>query len=135
MSRDSCLRCRELRHFLASQPPADPRSTSETRNREAADRDALASGITADSPRTMGDPMNRALSSTVTVRDADTIWHEQLYVIDGRVALDGDPLRTRDAARITGRAKLRLTIDAAAELILIDVPLAFERIGVWAGGR
>ena len=58
-----------------------------------------------------------------------------LYVIDGRVAVDGEPLRTGDAARITGPADLRLATDVAAELILIDVPLEFEPTGVWAAER
>jgi hypothetical protein len=49
------------------------------------------------------------------------------------VTLDGDPLRTGDAAKVTGEADLTLQTDLAAELILIDVPLEFERIGVWAG--
>jgi hypothetical protein len=58
-----------------------------------------------------------------------------LYVIDGSVALDGERLRARDAAKVTGPANLRLATDAAAELILIDVPLQFEPVGVWAAGR
>jgi redox-sensitive bicupin YhaK (pirin superfamily) len=58
-----------------------------------------------------------------------------LYVIDGRVELDGDPLRTGDAAKITGECDLTLRTDLAAELILIEVPLTFERIGVWSGER
>jgi quercetin 2,3-dioxygenase len=56
-----------------------------------------------------------------------------LYVIDGRLALDGDALSTGDAAAITGPVELALSTDAAAELILIDVPLEFEPVGVWAG--
>jgi redox-sensitive bicupin YhaK (pirin superfamily) len=56
-----------------------------------------------------------------------------LYVIDGRLEFDGDPMRTGDAAKVTGVAELTLRTDVAAELILIDVPLDFERIGVWAG--
>ena len=56
-----------------------------------------------------------------------------LYVIDGRLSLDGDSLSTGDAARITGEVTLQLTTDVAAELILIDVPLEFEPVGVWAG--
>ena len=56
-----------------------------------------------------------------------------LYVIDGRVDLDGEQLATGDAAKVTGAAELTLRTDLAAELILIDVPLEFERIGVWAG--
>jgi len=56
-----------------------------------------------------------------------------LYLIDGRVALNGDQLRTGDAAKVSGEAVLALSTDVAAELILIDVPLEFEPVGVWAG--
>jgi redox-sensitive bicupin YhaK (pirin superfamily) len=55
-----------------------------------------------------------------------------LYVIDGRVELDGDQLRTGDAAKVTGAADMTLRTDVAAELILVDVPLEFEAVGVWA---
>ena len=55
-----------------------------------------------------------------------------LYVIDGRAELDGEPLRTGDAVKVTGAADLTLSTKVAAELILIDVPLAFEAVGVWA---
>jgi quercetin 2,3-dioxygenase len=58
-----------------------------------------------------------------------------LYMIDGRVALDGESLRTGDAAKVAGPARLSLSTDVAAELILIDVPLQFEPVGVWAGER
>jgi quercetin 2,3-dioxygenase len=56
-----------------------------------------------------------------------------LYLIDGRVEVDGEALATGDAVKVTGAAELTLRTDDAAELILIDVPLQFERIGVWAG--
>jgi quercetin 2,3-dioxygenase len=56
-----------------------------------------------------------------------------LYVIDGRVRLDDEPLGSGDAAKITDAATLDIMTDLAAELILIDVPLEFEPIGVWAG--
>jgi redox-sensitive bicupin YhaK (pirin superfamily) len=55
-----------------------------------------------------------------------------LYVIDGRLSLNGESLKTGDAAQVTGHATAELTSDVAAEVILIDVPLEFERIGVWA---
>ena len=58
-----------------------------------------------------------------------------LYVIDGRVSLDGDPLRTGDAVVITGAEEISLSTEHAAELILVDVPLDFEPVGVWAGER
>jgi redox-sensitive bicupin YhaK (pirin superfamily) len=58
-----------------------------------------------------------------------------LYVIDGRVSLNGEPLRTGDAAKITGAAALSLATEIGAELILIDVPLGFRPVGVWARER
>ena len=56
-----------------------------------------------------------------------------LYVIDGRVSLNGEPLRTGDAAKVTAAASLTLSTEIGAELILIDVPLEFTPVGVWAG--
>ena len=80
----------------------------------------------------------RALVAHLT--DAGTLDHAfvegrggYLYVIDGRVSLNGDALKTGDAAKVTGTIQLDLATDLAAELILIDVPLAYEPIGVWAG--
>ena len=57
------------------------------------------------------------------------------YVIDGRVDVDGEQLRTGDALKVGGETELTLTTDVAAELILIDVPLDFEPVGVWARER
>ncbi len=82
----------------------------------------------------------RALVSHLT--DAGRLEHSfgpgrggYLYVIDGRVAVNGDSLTTGDAAKITGEAQLEMATDVAAELILIDIPLQFEPVGVWAGER
>jgi hypothetical protein len=58
-----------------------------------------------------------------------------LYVIDGRMSLDGEMLRAGDAAKVVGEVDLAMTTDVGAELILIDVPLEFEAIGVRAGER
>jgi redox-sensitive bicupin YhaK (pirin superfamily) len=57
------------------------------------------------------------------------------YVIDGRVDVDGEQLRTGDAMKVTAETDLTITTDLAAELILIDVPLDFEPVGVWARER
>ena len=54
-------------------------------------------------------------------------------MIDGRLSLDGDTLSTGDAAKVTGEVELELATEVGAELILIDVPLEFEPVGVWAG--
>ena len=53
----------------------------------------------------------------------------------GRVTVDGEQLRTGDALKVTAQTDLTITTDLAAELILIDVPLDFEPIGVWAQER
>ena len=50
-------------------------------------------------------------------------------------SLDDQPLTSGDAATIVGPVSLTLTTSIAAELILIDVPLDFEPVGVWAGER
>jgi redox-sensitive bicupin YhaK (pirin superfamily) len=55
-----------------------------------------------------------------------------VYVIDGRLSVDGESLSTGDAAKITGETELGFSTDLGAELILIDVPLEFESVGVWA---
>lgn len=82
----------------------------------------------------------RALVSHLT--DAGRLEHTfgpgrggYLYVIDGRLSLNGDALKTGDAAKVSGEASLEMSTEVAAELILIDVPLQFERVGVWAGKR
>ena len=56
-----------------------------------------------------------------------------LYVIDGRVEVDGELLRTGDAIKVERQADLSITTELAAELILIDVPLEFTAVGVWSG--
>jgi quercetin 2,3-dioxygenase len=54
------------------------------------------------------------------------------YLIEGEVTLDGERLRTGDAAEATDQA-VTVAATAPSELILVDVPLRFERVGVWAG--
>ena len=56
-------------------------------------------------------------------------------MIDGRLSLDGKSLSSGDAAKVCGfgQIDLALATDVTAELILIDVPLEFESVGVWAG--
>jgi redox-sensitive bicupin YhaK (pirin superfamily) len=57
-----------------------------------------------------------------------------VYLIDGRARFDGEPVATGDAAKVTGQASLTIRAEAPSELILVDVPMAFERVGIWAGG-
>jgi quercetin 2,3-dioxygenase len=61
-----------------------------------------------------------------------------LYVIGGRITLDGDgdaaadELVTGDAAKITAEAKLTIKAEEESELIVVDVPMEFEQVGIWA---
>jgi len=55
-----------------------------------------------------------------------------LYVIEGSIALNGEAMGTGDSARVTDEAALTIRADGASELILVDVPMNFERVGIWA---
>ena len=66
------------------------------------------------------------------------------HVIGGRVTLgpadgagDGsvspDELATGDAAKVTDEPELRILAEDASELILVNVPMQFESVGIWAG--
>jgi len=48
--------------------------------------------------------------------------HAYLFIIDGRVTLNGSPLAPGDQARIAAETKLDLAATADAELILLDLP-------------
>jgi redox-sensitive bicupin YhaK (pirin superfamily) len=55
-----------------------------------------------------------------------------LYVLDGELEAAGDRLGGGDAAKLAGPEALELAGVNEAELILIDVPLRFQPVGVWA---
>jgi redox-sensitive bicupin YhaK (pirin superfamily) len=56
-----------------------------------------------------------------------------LYVIAGGIRLDDAELSTGDAAKITDEASVRISATAQSELILVDVPMVFTPVGIWAG--
>jgi redox-sensitive bicupin YhaK (pirin superfamily) len=56
-----------------------------------------------------------------------------VYLIDGRARFDGQPVATGDAAKVTDQPSLTIAADAPSELILVDVPLQFRPVGIWAG--
>jgi redox-sensitive bicupin YhaK (pirin superfamily) len=56
-----------------------------------------------------------------------------LYVIDGEVAFEEQKATTGDAVRIEGPHTLAMEATADSELIVIDVPLHYQPVGVWAG--
>jgi len=62
-----------------------------------------------------------------------------LYVISGKVMLGGNSttsdaeLATGDAAKVTDEPQLSIKAEDESELILVDVPMRFEPVGIWAG--
>jgi hypothetical protein len=53
-------------------------------------------------------------------------------LIEGRATLDGEPVATGDAAKVTEQPELRIRAEDLCELILVDVPLRFRPVGIWA---
>jgi quercetin 2,3-dioxygenase len=56
-----------------------------------------------------------------------------VYLIDGRASFDGEPLTTGDAAKVTDQPALAVAADGPSELIVVDVPMEFQPVGIWAG--
>jgi redox-sensitive bicupin YhaK (pirin superfamily) len=56
-----------------------------------------------------------------------------LYLIDGAGTIAGRPVDTGAAAVVTDEPEIRIAATAPSELILVDVPLRWEPVGVWAG--
>ncbi len=55
------------------------------------------------------------------------------YLLDGEASFDGEPVSTGDAAKVSDQDALRIRATDLSELILVDVPLEFPRVGIWAG--
>ena len=55
-----------------------------------------------------------------------------LYLIEGGLRVNGNQLATGDAVKIFEEPELRIDADSPSELILVDVPLQFTPVGVWA---
>lgn len=55
-----------------------------------------------------------------------------LYAIDGAFTINGEQLTTGDAVKIFDETGIELTAVEDSELILLDVPVDYEAVGVWA---
>jgi quercetin 2,3-dioxygenase len=55
------------------------------------------------------------------------------YDIDGAASFDGVDVSTGDAAKVTDEPELIIRARQTTELILVDVPLVFEAVGIWGG--
>lgn len=56
-----------------------------------------------------------------------------LYLISGAVTVNGHELATGDAIKATDEPELAIEAGETSELILVDVPMTFDAVGVWAG--
>jgi quercetin 2,3-dioxygenase len=56
-----------------------------------------------------------------------------LYLIGGAASFDGEDVETGDAAKVTHVPVLPIRAREQTELILVDVPMEFEAVGVWKG--
>jgi len=55
-----------------------------------------------------------------------------LYLIEGRAMVGAQELSSGDTAKILDETQLRVMPKETSELILVDVPLRFAPVGVWA---
>ncbi|MDQ3932305.1 MAG: hypothetical protein M3252_05645, partial [Actinomycetota bacterium] len=57
-----------------------------------------------------------------------------VYVIGGAATFNDEKVATGDAAKVQGREEFAVEAVEETELILVDVPLRFQPVGIWAGG-
>jgi quercetin 2,3-dioxygenase len=55
------------------------------------------------------------------------------YLIAGNASFDEIDMQTGDAAKVTDQPSLRIQAREQSELILVDVPMKFEAVGMWKG--
>ncbi|HYI65452.1 MAG TPA: pirin family protein [Candidatus Limnocylindrales bacterium] len=53
------------------------------------------------------------------------------YLIEGAATFDGQEITTGDAAKVTDQPDLSIHASQPSELILVDVPMQFEPVGIW----
>ncbi len=58
-----------------------------------------------------------------------------LYLIGGAATVGGHELATGDAVKVTDETDLPIEATDVSELILVDVPMTFERVGIWSMRR
>jgi quercetin 2,3-dioxygenase len=56
-----------------------------------------------------------------------------VYLIEGAGSFDGEDVTTGDAAKVTDQRELTVRATEPSQLILVDVPLEFEPVGIWKG--
>src|SRR5207245_3499795 len=76
--------------------------------------------------------VSRLSAGTVVTHDFGVGRGGYLYQIEGRAIVGTEELATGDAAKIEGEPQLRIEAKDTSELILVDIPLRFTPVGVWA---
>jgi redox-sensitive bicupin YhaK (pirin superfamily) len=76
--------------------------------------------------------VSRLSPATVVAHDFRPGRGGYLYLIEGRARVGPEELAVGDAAKIQDEAQLRIEATVTSELILVDVPLRFTPVGVWA---
>jgi len=56
-----------------------------------------------------------------------------VYLIEGAADFGEEPVASGDAAKVTDEREIRIRARLDSELILVDVPMRFEPVGIWAG--
>ena len=56
-----------------------------------------------------------------------------VYLIEGAAWIDDETVSTGDAAKVTGQPSVRVRAEETSELIMVDVPMSFEPVGIWRG--
>lgn len=54
-----------------------------------------------------------------------------IYLIEGVADLNGHGLETGDAAKITDESQIEVAAEEHSEVIVVEVPMAFQPVGIW----
>lgn len=55
------------------------------------------------------------------------------YLIEGEATFSGEEMETGDAAKVVDEPSLTIEATSESELIIVDVPMEFEPVGIWKG--
>jgi redox-sensitive bicupin YhaK (pirin superfamily) len=55
------------------------------------------------------------------------------YLIEGAATFDAEDVTTGDAAKVTDQRALQIRARQQSELVIVDVPMQFEPVGIWRG--
>lgn len=128
--------------------PSTPGLRTSVQQRQWSTQDRTDRWLRIMSPEASADALHLAQDATVDVARATAgtaLEHRfgpnrggYLYVVDGAVLLDGDERLTAGDALAVGEPsvlphRVGLGAEQDSELVLVDVPLQWEPVGIWRG--